>query len=343
MRTVRGMRVVAAIDKFRGTVTARDAAAAVGHAGWELDIDVDEAPMSDGGEGLVEVLGGANRTSVVTGPLGEPVEAPWRLSRGVAVIEMAAASGLALAGGAAGNDPLAATTAGVGELIDKALDSDVKRLIVGLGGSATTDGGLGALEAIHQPVRLRSIEFRVACDVRTRFSEAAKVFGPQKGASPLQVELLTRRLQSLAKRYRDEFDVDVDELPSAGAAGGLAGGLAAVGGRLESGFELVADEIDLYGRLETADAVITGEGYLDAESLDGKVVGGACELAAGRGCHAIVVAGNTDHEVAAALRRRDVTVISLVERFGEDRALRQTKTCIETASREALGALRRRG
>src|SRR5918993_3694011 len=106
------MRVVAAMDKFRGTATAAEAAAAVGHAGWELGHDVDEVPMSDGGEGLLDVLGGPNRTSVVTGPLGAPVEAAWRLAHRVAVIEMARASGLMLAGGPDGNEPLSATTAG---------------------------------------------------------------------------------------------------------------------------------------------------------------------------------------------------------------------------------------
>ena len=113
--------------------------------------------MADGGEGLLDVLGGANRTDTVTGPLGEPVEASWRLSRGTAIIEMARASGLVLAGGAEGNDPMQATTSGTGQLIDAALTAGAKRIIVGLGGSATTDGGLGALEAIRSPVRLRAV------------------------------------------------------------------------------------------------------------------------------------------------------------------------------------------
>ena len=259
------MRVVAAMDKFRGTATAAEAAAAVGHAGWELGHDVDEVPMSDGGEGLLDVLGGPNRTSVVTGPLGAPVEAAWRIAHRTAVIEMARASGLVLAGGAAGNDPLAASTIGTGQLIDRALAEGARRVIVGLGGSATTDGGLGAVDALRgSPARFRSVELEVACDVRTRFVDAAAVFAPQKGASPAQVGLLTARLSQLAQRYRDELGVDVTELVGGGAAGGLAGGLAALGGRIVPGFELVAEHVDLPEQIAAADAVVTGEGYLDA-------------------------------------------------------------------------------
>ena len=115
--------------------------------------------------------------------------------------------------------------------------------------------------------------------MRTRFVDAAAVFAPQKGATPAQVALLTARLEQLAERYRDEYGVDVGELAGAGAAGGLAGGLAALGGRLVPGFDLVAEHLDLDDRVAAADLVVTGEGYLDAQSLDGKVVGGVCELA----------------------------------------------------------------
>ncbi len=273
------MRVVAAVDKFRGTASAADVAAAIGHACWELGHDCEEIALADGGEGLLDVLGGPNRRNVVTGPLGDAVEADWRLHRGTAIIEMARASGLVLAGGADGNDPMAATTTGVGELIDRALDGGATRIIVGLGGSATTDGGLGALRAIHAPARLRRVELLVACDVTTLFVDAAAVFGPQKGATPAQVALLTRRLERLHQMYRDEYGVDVSTIPGSGAAGGLAGALAALGGRLVPGFELVADEIDLADRLEGVDFVITGEGHLDEQSFEGKVVGGVAAYA----------------------------------------------------------------
>src|SRR5215207_3456456 len=331
------MRVVAAMDKFRGTATAAEAAAAVGHAGWELGHDVDEVPMSDGGEGLLDVLGGPNRTSVVTGPLGAPVEAAWRIAQRTAVIEMARASGLQLAGGAAGNDPLGASTIGTGQLIERALTEGARRVVVGLGGSATTDGGLGAVEALHgSPARLRSVELEIACDVRTRFVDAAAVFAPQKGASPAQVGLLTARLSQLAQRYRTELGVDVTELVGAGAAGGLAGGLAALGGRIVPGFELVAEHLELMEQLAVADAVVTGEGYLDAQSLDGKVVGGVCELAAAAGKPVVVIAGDADPDVVADVARPGVTVVSLVDRFGGVRPFEEPRWCIEHAATEAL-------
>src|SRR5690606_17500378 len=148
------------------------------------------------------------------------------------VIEMAEASGLLLAGGRDGNDAVAASTAGTGELIVAALDAGARRIVVGVGGSATTDGGLAALRALHPLGRLKGVELLVACDVRTTFVDAAEVFAPQKGASPAQVALLRRRLERLAQVYLDEHGVDVTELAGAGAAGGLAGGLAAAGARL---------------------------------------------------------------------------------------------------------------
>jgi glycerate kinase len=291
--------------------------------------------MSDGGEGLLDVLGGPNRTSVVTGPLGAPVEAAWRFDRGTAVIEMARASGLALVGGAEGNDALRASTFGTGELVDRALEQGARRIVVGLGGSATTDGGLGAIEALRSPARLRSVEVQVACDVRTRFVDAAAVFAPQKGAGPAEVGLLTARLELLVQRYRDEFGVDVSELDGAGAAGGLAGGLAALGARLLSGFDLVTEHLDLEERIAGADVVVTGEGYLDAQSLDGKVVGGVCGLATRAARPTVVIVGDADPAVARALGG-DVAVVSLVERYGRRRAFDEPRWCIEHAAADVL-------
>jgi glycerate kinase len=325
------MRVVAAVDKFRGTASAADVARAIGHACWELGHECEEIALADGGEGLLDVLGGPNRRTVVTGPLGDPIEAEWRLHRGTAIIEMARTSGLVLAGGAEGNDPMAASTTGVGELIDRALDAGADRIIVGLGGSATTDGGLGALRAIHAPARLRRVVLLVACDVTTLFVDAARVFGPQKGATAAQVALLTRRLERLAQMYREEYGVDVSTIPGSGAAGGLAGALAALGGRLAPGFELVADEVDLSDRLEGVDLVITGEGHLDEQSFEGKVVGGVATYAgeAGAPVHAIV--GDADDDA-----RRRIPTTTLVERFGLERAEREPLWCIEQAALAVL-------
>lgn len=326
------MRVVAAVDKFRGTATGAEVAAAIGHACWELGHDCDEFALADGGEGLLDVLGGPNRTTVVTGPLGTPVEAPWRLHGGTAIIEMARASGLVVAGGREGNDPMTATTAGTGELIDAALTAGAKRIIVGLGGSATTDGGLGALEAISTPARLKGVELLVACDVTTRFTDAAIVFGPQKGAGPAEVKMLTSRLEQLADRYVREHGVDVRELDGSGAAGGLAGALAALGGRITPGFELVADELDLYDALRGADLVITGEGHLDRQSFEGKVVGGVAELAGDEGVPVVAIVGIADDDVVDR-----IPTWAIADRFGEERALREPLWCIEQVTAEVLG------
>ena len=327
------MRVLAAVDKFRGTASAAEVARAIGHACWTLGHDCDEVGVADGGEGTLDVLGGANRTSTVTGPLGTPVSAPWRLNRDTAVIEMAMASGLLLAGGAEGNDPLAATTAGTGELIDAALDVGVKKIIVCLGGSATTDGGLGALRAIHAPQRLRGVELLVACDVTTTFVAAAEVFAPQKGATQAQVNLLTGRLERLAQMYRQEYGIDVRDIAGGGAAGGLAGGLVALGGRLLPGFDLVADELDLHDRVMAADFVITGEGFLDEQSFRGKVVGGMQAMARSAKRSVAAIVGDVEPEVA-----RRIEHISLVEAFGRDKAMSETQMCIEQAALQLVRA-----
>ncbi len=326
------VRVVAAPDKFRGTATAAEVAAAVARAarrgGWECD----EVPLADGGEGILEALGGANRTTTVTGPLGDPVVAAWRMASDTAVIEMAQASGLDLVGGSNGNDPMAASTYGTGELIAAALDAGARRVVVGVGGSASTDGGLGALRALYPLARLRGVELTVACDVRTGFLDAADVFGPQKGATAAQVQLLRRRLERLAQVYLEEHGVDVRVLEGGGAAGGLAGGLAAVGGALLSGFDVVADEVGLYERIEEADLVVTGEGFLDDQSFEGKVVGGVAEMARAAGVRAVAIVGEIDYDLD--LENPDgigdpLEVVSLVDRYGAEKAQSDTVACVE--------------
>jgi glycerate kinase len=320
------VHIVAAPDKFRGTATAAEVAAAIARGAESLGHTCDQVPMADGGEGTLDALGGANRVSTVTGPLGETVDAEWRLDRRKAVIEMARASGLDVAGGPDDNDPIAASTTGTGELIAIAVESGATRILVAVGGSATTDGGLGALRALYPLPRLRAIELVVACDVRTRFVDAAAVFAPQKGASPSQVKLLTNRLERLADVYLHDYGIDVRLLEGSGAAGGLGGGLAAAGARLESGFDVVADEVDLFGRLEGADLAITGEGFLDAESFDGKTVGGVAELGRHLDLPVLAVAGDCFDDA-----QKRIDAISLVDRFGEERARADTLACIEAA------------
>lgn len=329
-----GRRLVAAPDKFRGTATAAEVAeaacAAARAAGWAADA----VPLADGGEGTLDVLGGANRKTVVTGPDGRRVEAGWRLDGRRAVIEMARASGLSLVGGAEGNDPLAASTRGTGELIAAAVASGARRVVVAVGGSATTDGGLGAVEVLAPGGRLEGVELVVACDVDTAFVDAATVFAPQKGATPAQVELLRRRLERLAADYRLRFGVDVTSVPGSGAAGGLGGGLAALGARLVPGFDLVADAVGLEEVVAGADLVVTGEGFVDEGSFAGKVVGGVLALCSAQAVPALVVAGEV-------LVDPGVESVSLVERFGQDRARMQTVACVTevVAARIAAGGL----
>ncbi|MEQ8842990.1 MAG: glycerate kinase [Acidimicrobiales bacterium] len=317
------MRVVVCADKYRGTATAREVGDAVAVAVHAAGSECIVQPMADGGEGTLDAFGGPNRTSTVTGPLGAPVDADWAFRDGVAVIEMARASGLELAGGAEGNDPMEATTAGTGELIAAAAESGAQRVIVGLGGSATTDGGLGALRAMAPLARYRGVSLDVACDVRTRFVDAAAVFAPQKGATPAQVRLLERRLERLAQVYATEHGVDVTALERGGAAGGLAGGLAAIGATLADGFTLIADTVELYDLIETADLVITGEGRLDATSFEGKVVGGVADLAAAAGVDAIAIVGRADDGITSP-----IPIVDLSERFGAQRAMGDTRACI---------------
>jgi glycerate kinase len=250
---------------------------------------------------------------------------------------MARASGLTLIGGAVNNDAMAASTIGTGELIDMALDAGAKKIIVCLGGSATTDGGYGALRAITSPHRLRGVKLLVACDVRTRFLEAAEVFGPQKGASPAQVKLLTGRLQRLAQIYQHDYGVDVREIDGTGAAGGIAGALVALGGRLIPGFDLVADELDLHDVIAAADIVITGEGYLDEQSFEGKVVGGVQEMAAEAGKPVGAIVGDAAPEVASRIEH-----ISLVDDYGNDKAMNEPLWCIERAAATMLQRLTER-
>ncbi len=335
--------VLAALDKFRGTATARDACAAVARAATEIGWTCDEAPMSDGGEGLLEVFGGANRTTDVTGPLGLVVNAEWRLDGTLAVIESARACGLLLAGGAEQNDPMGATTAGVGELLIAALDAGARRVIVGLGGSACTDGGLGALRAGPRPARMKGVEFLVACDVETAFVDAARVFAPQKGATAAQVALLERRLFTLLDRYRNDYGIDLTDEPGAGAAGGLAGGLVVLGGRLTPGVDAVAEYVELDDRIEAADVVITGEGFLDAASFAGKVVGGIVERASWADKPVLAIVGDADAEGLAAAGERTPapTVCSLTERHGEAASRAATLEHIEAEAARLLRALRR--
>jgi glycerate kinase len=338
--------VVAAPDKFRGTATAAEVAAAVAGAARSAGWTADEVPMSDGGEGLLLVVGGTPRSARVAGPLGEPVDAEWRLLEAAgdspltAVIEMSRAAGRALLPRPRQDDPVRATTAGVGQLLLAARDAGAGRIVIGCGGSATTDGGVGAYEAVGSPAALQDVELVVACDVTTLFGDAATVFGPQKGASPAQVAALSARLDEVAVRYRGETGIDVSAVAGAGAAGGLAGGLLALGARIEPGFAFVAAMLGVGERLQQADLAVTGEGHLDPPSFHGKVPGGVLELARGRDgggrpLPVLCIVGGADPSVLAP-PPGGLEVVSLTERFGRARARADTAALIGLVTAEAL-------
>ncbi len=283
----------------------------------------------------------------MTGPLGAPVLAEWKLVSGsshddgpTAVIEMANASGLVIAGGELRNDPMTASTVGTGQLILRAVSLGATRVIVGCGGSATTDGGAGALGVIGSREALQGVELVAACDVTTRFLDAARVFAPQKGAVPEQVEVLTDRLARLADSYRADFGVDVTALPGAGAAGGLAGGLAALGAEIVSGFELVAGFVGLDEHLAVADLAMTGEGYLDSQSFSGKVVGGVVKHVAGR-VPILCIVGDAARGIgpAGGTATAGFELVSLVERFGPDRARSEVLALLEDVVAQYISAL----
>ena len=305
--------------------------------------DVAPVPMADGGDGtlavLSAVLGGSWRTVTVDGPLGRPVEAVWlMLPDGTAAIEMARASGLALVAGH--NDPLRASTRGTGQLIDACaplrMPATRRR---GRRRARRPTAGLAAVEALHWS--LGGIDTTIACDVQTRFVDAADVYGPQKGASPAQVALLRRRLEMLAGQYEARTGIDVRIIDGAGAAGGLAGGLAALGARIEPGFDVVANAVRLDDQLEGCDLVVTGEGRLDAPSLEGKVVGGVLDAAVAAGVeHRVVICGVADEQARGRLEADGVRVLTLVDRaWDRDDAYKRAALLCEEAALEVARAV----
>ncbi len=320
--------MLVAPDSFKGTLRAAEVAGAIGR-GLERGglVPPDLMPVADGGEGTMETLllalGGETRAATVRGPLGAPVSAGFGLlSDGdAAVVEMAQASGLGLVPEAE-RDAEAATTHGTGELIIAAVDAGAQVILVGLGGSATTDGGAGALEAIADGGGLRGARLVALCDVRTTFTDAAKRFGPQKGADPAAVKRLTRRLERLAASWSR----DPREQPMTGAAGGLAGGLwATLGAELKPGARFILDAMDAGTRMRAARAVIVGEGRLDPTTLEGKAAG---ELAtdarqAGVPCHAIVgedALGAFERRIIDLQTVRQAGTLAALEQAGEDLA-----------------------
>jgi glycerate kinase len=314
------MKILVAPDSFKESLSALEACEAIteGIRRVAPNADIDQAPMGDGGEGTVDALvaatGGRMLSADAHGPYMETLTAQFgMLGDGrTAVIEMAAASGLPLVP-MDRRDPTKTTTYGTGELVCAALDEGAKKIILGIGGSATTDGGAGCAQALGiefrqtngqavkkgiaggaldavavldiagRASRLDSCEIVVACDVDNPLTGprgAAAVFGPQKGATPDQIEQLDANLKHLASLVRDQLDQDVETIPGAGAAGGLGAGLVGfLGATLQSGIDIVMEAVDLPNRMKEVDLVITGEGAIDRTSLHGKTAIGVARHA----------------------------------------------------------------
>ena len=262
-------------DSFKGTLSAKEVAESIGRGIERAGARAELCPAADGGEGTAEVLlgamGGEWRTAEVHDPLGRPIEARFALVRdgATAIVEAAAASGLALVPEDE-RDPEAASSAGTGELIAAAIESGARRVLVAAGGTATVDGGRGAIEALQEAEGARDATLEVLCDTSVPFERAAEEFAAQKGASADQISRLSSRVVALA----GTLPRDPRGRAMTGAAGGLSGGLWSVfGARLVPGATFVLGVIGFDARLDEADAVVTGEGRLDEQSFEGKLVG----------------------------------------------------------------------
>jgi glycerate kinase len=331
-----GVKIICAPDSFKGSLTAEQAARVMarGVRRAQPDAEVEVCPISDGGEGFTHAIAMANDHTMQAAscgdPLGRPINAAWCLLHGeggqdTAVIEMASASGLILLKQHE-LDPTKTSTFGTGQLIARALEAGAKRIILGIGGSATTDGGCGMAQAlgarfydqdqqlIQKPMtggmlacvsrinftsidaRLKNVTVIVACDVTnplTGSNGAAHIYGPQKGATPEQVEELDAGLRHIAAIWRDPLGKDVEMVPGAGAAGGLGGGLLAFcDAELRSGLDIVLEYVRFDQRVRGCDLCLTGEGRLDGQSLSGKAVLGVAKAAARHGVPTVALVGS---------------------------------------------------
>jgi glycerate 2-kinase len=371
--------VLIAPDSFKGSLSSAEAAEAMALGVGEVlpDARVLKIPLSDGGEGVVDVLTralqGTIELSEVEGPLRDQrVQARWgRTSDGqTAIIEMAQAAGLALVPPGR-RDPTVTSTFGVGQLIHYALVRGVQRIIVGIGGSATNDGGSGMAVALgirlldrdgrpiprggiglqklhvidmtHREPRLDATEFVVACDVRNPLvgpSGASAIYGPQKGASPEDVIALDAALENFRRVIQESIGVDVQAIPGSGAAGGLGAGLVAFcGATLQPGIEIVLDALRFDTILESVDLVLTGEGKLDSQTRQGKVIAGLMKRCARRGTPLAAIVGRTEGE-EAELRHGFVGLEALVRPgVSPEEAMRNAPSLLRMRTVELLSTI----
>jgi glycerate kinase len=328
------MQVLVAPDCYGDSLSAVEAAAAIA-TGWVRSRPADRfivAPQSDGGPGFVEVLAnrlGEKRLVRVSGPLDGTVEAAWVFEPGssTAYLECAQACGLALLGGPPTPETaLAAHSRGVGQLIAEAVRAGARRIVVGLGGSACTDGGqgmvaeLGGLDVARR--QLAGVELIAASDTEYPLVGpwgAARVFGPQKGADTATVAALEVRLEAWALKLEELAGRDVSSEPGAGAAGGIGAGLLALDGRIESGAAIIAEHTHLADDLETAEMIVTGEGRFDEQSLHGKVVGFLADAADPLGIPVIVLAGQVCLDNSAVRSSGIMSALAIADYAGSVR------------------------
>lgn len=324
----KNMKVVAAIDSFKGSVSSLEAGNAAKEAVLSVypDAEVIVMPLADGGEGTVETLvygmGGELIETEVTGPLGEKRTAVYGITGNIAVMEMASASGLPLVP-AEKRDPMYTTTYGVGDMIKDAVKRGCREFIIGIGGSATNDGGVGMLmslgfkfydkdgkeiglggkyladieriDAGGAMPELKECIFRIACDVDNPLCGergASRIYGPQKGADEQKVQFLDKALYNFAEATKKAFGTDCADMPGSGAAGGLGYAFRAyLNGELKSGVEIVLESIGIDRAIENADFVITGEGRIDSQTAMGKGPAGVAARAKRAGATVIGIAG----------------------------------------------------
>lgn len=307
------MKILIAPDSYKESLSALQVANHIEKGFREVfpDAEYVKVPVADGGEGtvdtMVEATGGRKIECEVIGALGLPQRAFWGISGDgkIAFIEIASASGLEQVPSEQRN-PLITTTYGMGELILAALDEGVRHFIIGLGGSATNDGGAALAQLTEIDVggldgRLKECRFDVACDVSNPLvgrQGASRIFGPQKGATPEMVETLDQALTRYAEVIEQKLDVEVKDLPGAGAAGGLGAAFSGVlGGRLKSGIGIITEFLRLEESMKGAALVITGEGRIDSQSINGKVPVGVAALAKKHNIPVIGIAGSLGRDV----------------------------------------------
>ncbi|NNN07605.1 MAG: hypothetical protein HKL85_00225 [Acidimicrobiaceae bacterium] len=333
-----GEHVVVAMDKFRSTAVASELATAIAGCGVE-GTTFDVATLSDGGEGFRSAFRGDVVSLQVRDPWGEWHEAPLTLvttGYGVlGVIEVAEIIGRSRRRAPTSNEALAASSAGVGDAIVASASWGVTHVVVGCGGSATSDGGEGCYEVLLNAGEL-GISLSAATDIDAEFLGALR-YAEQKGVARSDLAVVQQRLEKLADRYERQSGLDVRHTARTGAAGGLSGALFALGANLVSGLDEVVNVNNLAARMKWASTIITGEGRFDAGSLEGKVVSGVCALTT-EGQRVLVVCGSSDIEAVNVLIDRYpwVRVVDLVSRFGERRALSDTIESVAQVAREFL-------